>query len=307
MDASPLGGLRRFEDFIVSPLPSDQQVAPGVTSPNPPLPESHFEPGPKLPFTGALRRKRTFEDRCDAGLESLLGGILISSEVSPNRHYLLSGRQLRRRKRWATSTSFCVTYTATCQSFWFVYHSHAPFYLGFLSESSHDLFFTNVRKQAFFVGQSPAYSRDKDWSRFPTRLTRHVAFLSLILCSQFFLRFPRYYVYYPCIENPLVCKHYRCNLPRTVVAYHRPFSFLSFHGRLLLTYDIGDFCSREDVKITRLLPNTYKTYMGCLIVSHFINVHLFPSIVLSLVATPTQTKKHRVNLKFPLNSTVSHW
>ena len=98
-DGTPFGGLRRFEDFIVSPLPSDPQVPPGVSSPNPPLPESHLEPGPKLPFNGALRRKRTFGDRCHAGLESLLGSILISSEVSPDRHLLLSGLQLRRRKR----------------------------------------------------------------------------------------------------------------------------------------------------------------------------------------------------------------
>ena len=89
-DGTPFGGLRRFEDFIVSPLPSDPQVSPGIFSPNPPLPESHFEPSPERPFNGDLRRKRTLGDRCESGLESLLGSILIRSEVSPDRHLFLS-------------------------------------------------------------------------------------------------------------------------------------------------------------------------------------------------------------------------
>ena len=98
-DGTPSGGLRRFEDFVVSPLPFDPQVPPGIFSPNPALPEPHFEPSPELPFKGDLRRKRTVGDRCESGLESLLGSILIRSDVSPDRHLFLSERPLRRRKR----------------------------------------------------------------------------------------------------------------------------------------------------------------------------------------------------------------
>ena len=57
--------------------------------------------------------------------------------------------------------------------------------------------------------------------------------------------------------------------------------------------------------VTRLFLNTYTTYLGCLTVSHYRSVHLFPSNILSLVVTLKQTKKHRVNLKFHLNTATT--
>ena len=52
----------------------------------------------------------------------------------------------------------------------------------------------------------------------------------------------------------------------------------------------------------RLLPDMCTTYLGCVTVSHHIRFHLFPTIILSLVATPTQKRKTQSKPEVSLKS-----
>ena len=55
---------------------------PGVYPPNLPLPESSVQPGQEPSSNDAPSRKRTFGDRAEADLESLLESLLARSETS---------------------------------------------------------------------------------------------------------------------------------------------------------------------------------------------------------------------------------